>query len=287
MSKIRKPELSALINKKRVQQHFDKYAAVYDSYAELQIDMANVLLKKINTASSPSRILEIGCGTGNLTKMILDTYPDADLTINDISPRMLEVAVSKLHNQAGKINIINGDAEEWLGRVNQQQELSSNAWGLILSNAVFQWFNHPLDVAKACLKLLQPDGKLAFSTFGPRTFQEMHHAFCSAEQRLGLPALRRGQTFMTKTDWENAFLNSGWTFQWFEEERILHFDTVLEFLYSVKKIGASNALQYKKGQQEGLSKAVLKEMEHCYVEYYTDPEGIRVTYHLCYGVLSR
>jgi len=42
--------------------------------------------------------MDLGCGTGNLTKRIKKDYPNAGITCIDISPKMLEVARLKLND---------------------------------------------------------------------------------------------------------------------------------------------------------------------------------------------
>jgi tRNA (cmo5U34)-methyltransferase len=56
---------------------------------------------------NPGRILELGCGTGIITEMILEKFPDAKITGIDISQEMLRVASEKpaLRN----VMFINGD----------------------------------------------------------------------------------------------------------------------------------------------------------------------------------
>lgn len=43
----------------------------------------------------PRRILELGCGTGILTAMVREEYPDAEITGIDLSPEMLKTAAAK------------------------------------------------------------------------------------------------------------------------------------------------------------------------------------------------
>jgi tRNA (cmo5U34)-methyltransferase len=38
----------------------------------------------------PQRILDLGCGTGNLTALILAKFPDAEIYALDISPEILK-----------------------------------------------------------------------------------------------------------------------------------------------------------------------------------------------------
>lgn len=45
---------------------------------------------------APLRIVELGCGTGNLTRVLLQTYPNATLTVVDASQEMLDRTGEKL-----------------------------------------------------------------------------------------------------------------------------------------------------------------------------------------------
>ena len=45
---------------------------------------------------APQRILELGCGTGNLTKLLADRWPSARITAVDISAGMLEQTAAKI-----------------------------------------------------------------------------------------------------------------------------------------------------------------------------------------------
>nr|WP_287520735.1 class I SAM-dependent methyltransferase [Okeania sp. SIO2C2] len=49
------------------------------------------------------RILELGCGTGELSLKLLDKYPNAHILGVDYSPRMLEFAKTKI-DAAGYTN---------------------------------------------------------------------------------------------------------------------------------------------------------------------------------------
>lgn len=56
------------------------------------------LLKSRLAGKAPRRILEVGCGTGFLTQMLHEAWPEAELIATDIAPKMLERA----RNRVGK-----------------------------------------------------------------------------------------------------------------------------------------------------------------------------------------
>ena len=59
------------------------------------------------TANANQRILELGCGTGELSLKILECYPSAEIVAVDYSPRMLHFAKSKIEAA--------GFADRWMG----------------------------------------------------------------------------------------------------------------------------------------------------------------------------
>ena len=58
-------------------------------------------------ASANHRILELGCGTGELTLKVLKRYPSAEIVAVDYSPRMLDFARAKIESA--------GYAARWTG----------------------------------------------------------------------------------------------------------------------------------------------------------------------------
>jgi len=51
-------------------------------------------------------ILELGCGTGNLSVRLLEKYPHAQLTVVDISPIMLEVTKQKVKKYENQVSFV-------------------------------------------------------------------------------------------------------------------------------------------------------------------------------------
>ncbi len=88
-----------------VGQFFDQLSASYDAailkgippYAEL---IGSVLGYCDMDSNRPWSILELGCGTGNLSLAIREMFPKSKLTLVDLSPEMLTQAAAKL-KQAG------------------------------------------------------------------------------------------------------------------------------------------------------------------------------------------
>ena len=54
------------------------------------------MLYYLPSTFQPARILELGCGTGNLTRVLRDRYPTSEITVVDFSPEMLTLTQEKL-----------------------------------------------------------------------------------------------------------------------------------------------------------------------------------------------
>ncbi|MBP1157514.1 MULTISPECIES: malonyl-ACP O-methyltransferase BioC [unclassified Paenibacillus] len=279
------------IDKGKVRRHFDRHAGSYDQYAVVQRTMADYLLELTLKRKAPEdvrRIIEIGCGTGLLTGKLLDAYPEAIVLAIDLSPQMVECTRLRYSSSAaGRLEVLVGDAEP--EGVDDESALKEcDQADLIISSAVFQWFDDPERTLKAWLGQLSTDGLLAFATFGPQTFGELHEAFRAAERELGLPEMSHGQDFLSLSEWEMLLrrgakgLRQGLTFTGQEALEVQAFEDVRTFLYSVKRVGAGNA-NSDSGETQRAGRRLFAEMEKKYTERFAMDEGIRATYHLLYG----
>jgi S-adenosylmethionine-diacylgycerolhomoserine-N-methlytransferase len=64
------------------------------------------LVRHVAACSSPTRILEVGCGTGKNLQHLGRLFPQAQLWGLDLSADMLAVAKKKLHSQAHRLTLI-------------------------------------------------------------------------------------------------------------------------------------------------------------------------------------
>ena len=151
-----------MIDKEIIKKNFSRYADVYDRYSIIQNFCAGRLITKVK-ADGFKKILDVGCGTGNYTRLLKDKFPIAQIKAVDISSEMIKIAKKKLQGEG--IEFIVADAEE----VDFKEQFD-----MVSSNVSFQWFEN-LESALAKYKgLLTKDGLVLFSTFGPRTFCELH-----------------------------------------------------------------------------------------------------------------
>ena len=131
----------------------------YDENAFVQRITAEKLVSSLSQKKF-DKILEIGCGTGILTKQIEQNLVFQKYFANDI------VEKSK--------NYIDGIISENTFVCGNAQKIKlPHKVDLIISNAVFQWFENLDKVLEYYSSLLKIDGIIAFSTFSPENFLEI------------------------------------------------------------------------------------------------------------------
>jgi len=93
------------------------------------------------------KVVDLGCGTGELTHRLADILPDSDVLGLDSSPQMLERTHEYerpgLHFELGDLAKLEGQ------------------WDLILSNAALQWSENHEELIPYLYKRLNPSGQIA------------------------------------------------------------------------------------------------------------------------------
>ncbi|MBB6175608.1 malonyl-CoA O-methyltransferase [Anoxybacillus tengchongensis] len=248
-----------MIDKQLMQKRFSERAKTYDQFANVQKKMAHKLMMHI--ARPPKTILEIGCGTGYLTKLLHDAYPHAKLTAVDIAPGMIETAKQRLG--ATSITWRCADVEE---------VTFHETYDLIISNATFQWFTEPKQTIAKLVKQRNNGGQLLFSTFGNGTFHELHtsFAYALAKQHIHEP-LRIGPSFPTFSEWLRMHAHA----RGHEQFEVEYFPSVRDFFLSLRHIGATNSTSGRYCQRPSVFKTMMNEYESRFAEH----GFIRATYH--------
>ncbi len=120
---------------------------------DLLAETASALVPETRT------ILDIGCGAGNQTLNLLRVFPEADCTLLDISPAMLERAKERVGSAAaGKVVWVEGDI--------RTAELPEAKFDIAVAAAVLHHLRDEADWKRTFAKihsLLKPGGLLLVS----------------------------------------------------------------------------------------------------------------------------
>lgn len=258
-------------NQRPIKGQFNTYAHRYDKHAIIQKKMAYHLLGQVNT--KPTSILDIGCGTGLLTRLLANKFPDAKITAVDSSARMIALARQKLSNT--NTQFILQDVEK-LDLINK--------YDLITGNAVIQWFSHPEITIKKLAGKLNSSGTFLTATFGPETFCELKGIFKRVEDSLGLENAQHHLNLPSVQHLRDIFtLASLGKINIFEKIERIHYLSCKDFLHSVKYMGASYSNNsYSIGTMRKVLLKVMKE----YDQSFRSDMGVYATYHIIYILSS-
>lgn len=234
-----------------VEKSFSSAAVNYDKAARVQPIVADVLVKKLN--GLPSRILEVGCGTGGLSVHLVKKFQGSEIVLSDISIEMLSVCRHRIGGRAEFRQMDGEFPDRSLGR-----------FDLIVSSLCMQWFGDLSAAVGRLVEMLRPGGRLVFSTLGKRNFKEWkilseQFGFCS-----GLHHYPDPDDFPWPSGGQGEF-----------EEMFLkeHHASGAAFLKSLKLIGAATPRADYKPITSSVMKNLLKVTEN----------GFSVTYHVLYG----
>ena len=135
-------------------------AAQYLRFAGERMRPALDLLNRIPDEIAPRRIVDLGCGTGEITLALKQRWPDAEVTGLDSSAAMLE----KARRLGGALSFLQADIADWVPPAPH---------GLIFSNAALQWLDGHEALFPRLLAALGAGGVLAVQM--PRNYAAPSH----------------------------------------------------------------------------------------------------------------
>lgn len=152
------------MNKSSVQEIKERFDKDVERFSNLETGQtstidAKISLEIITEASKrivpdAENLLDIGCGAGNYTLMMLLKIPNLNCTLVDLSKPMLDKAFERVSKHTGKnVEIIQGDIRD--------VELNKNYYNIILAGAVLHHLRNDDDWEKTFSKiygLLKPGG---------------------------------------------------------------------------------------------------------------------------------
>lgn len=155
------------MDKRRIAQGFSRARSTYERAARVQQEVAQEMLCLLHVYGDTRRgiadeVLEVGCGTGLYSRLLLRDFHPGTLYLNDLCTDMQE-NLGDLLALPG-VHFLPGDAEA----LPLPPRVS-----LITSCSTLQWFADPARFFRRCSRALMPGGLLCLSTFGPENLREI------------------------------------------------------------------------------------------------------------------
>ncbi|MCZ4282142.1 methyltransferase [Kiloniella laminariae] len=242
--------------KEGLARRFGVAAERYEQNSEVQQNSAKILaelIKKHLSSHRPLRILEIGCGTGYLTRRLLPFFSKSEWVVTDISSDMIKICQ---HNISLENNV---KATEIHFKVMDGETPDlSGSFDLICSNMAFQWFHDLKGSVEKLVTLLAPEGLLAFTTLDTGTFDCWNR--CQQEMAIH----RRGPHFVDVTTlWSNT---DQYSVDIHRQTFLQLHNSALDFLRSLKEIGAHSSGLGQTPIAPGQLRSLMKKYESCFTD---------------------
>lgn len=169
------------IDRASVRRHFSRAAPSYAQASQLQRDSETRLLENLDfMRRTPERILDLGAGIGRASAILKRRFPKAEVIALDLALPMLHQA-RRNRSWWRPFRLLAGDA--------QLLPLADDCVDLVYSNLCLQWCSDLPQVFDELRRVLRPEGLLTFSTFGPRTLEELRTAWATVDGRAHVSTL--------------------------------------------------------------------------------------------------
>jgi len=265
------------IDRGRVERSFHRGAQQYDRHTPVQQRVVQRLLENLaaELSQEPQRVLDIGCGTGQLLQHLAQQYPHASLTGLDLASNMLQLATERL---GGSATLLQGDAE--------RLPCTDNSFDLVVSTSTFQWLEQCDTCFGEVRRVLKPGGLFSFALFGDGTLFELQNSWREALRRNNRSVLQGGDgthRFHTVDQVRSSLEQQGFVaVEVTAQKESVWYPDLPQLLQAIKRIGAGTAHPQRGG---GLGwRRVLHDMATVYRERYGTDQGLPASYQVIYGV---
>ena len=262
-----------LVDKRHVRRAFNRAASGYDAIAVLQREVSGRMLERLDyIRQEPASVLDFGSGTGWGARQLLQRYPRAQLLALDMAINMLRVSRSKSSwwrklFGGGKCSHICADVEAL--------PLAGGSVDMAWSNLTLQWCNDLPATFAELYRVLNVDGLVMFSTFGPDTLKELRSAFHGVDEH------RHVNRFADMHDIGDMLKGGGFAAPVMDMETItLTYDDVRSVMQDLRGIGAHNVTA---GRGQGMmGKSAWRALHEGY-ERFREGGKLPATFEVIYG----
>lgn len=131
---------------------YARSAASYDEKWAFYVEATTRETLRRLPMTPAARVLDVGCGTGELLKRVRARHPDAVLAGIDPVPEMLAVARSKLSAKED-LRIGYADTLPW----------PRGSFDVVVSCNMFHYITHPVEALREMARVVRPGGSLVLT----------------------------------------------------------------------------------------------------------------------------
>jgi ubiquinone/menaquinone biosynthesis C-methylase UbiE len=140
------------VNADPVVAEYAKAAPDYDAKWAFYVEATTRETLRRMPMTPTTRVLDVGCGTGELLRRLRAKYPGAVLAGLDPVPEMLDVARAKLSG-AEDLRVGYADALPW----------AAASFDVVVSCNMFHYITHPVEALREMARAIRPGGALVLT----------------------------------------------------------------------------------------------------------------------------
>lgn len=246
-----------------VRRAFSRAASEYDSLTALHQGYAEKLLQGLASLASVQSVLDVGMGTGWMTRKVKEQYPQALVTGMDFAEGMVDFA--KCHSHG--IHYVLADA--------RHLPFKAASFDVILSNMAYQWVTDLGSAFKLCHDCLKPEGVFHFALFGRETYYELFQSLMQATTLSAERHNRLADEHSVAMALETAGFHS---IEVCREVGQMEFQNMMDLLRWNKRIGANRLHGSVVPGKDALRRAA-----DFYEKEFVSGKGIPVTFEIILG----
>ena len=233
-------------NKKQITHQFSKAAKEYSMFAHNQQWISKQLMQLLPTTIHPKSIIDIGCGTGQLSIKLQKKY-NSNVTVIDTAQAML----NELPKHP-KITPIHADFNTYS---------FSQTYDLVISNCSLHWL-HDFDGFMQKLKTSQKaNTTICFSVYTNKTFHELQQVLSNVKPSIKTAASQ----FHSITEYKDIIRHYFSTSQFKQFQLTNYYDNLHQLLLTLKRTGTNISMQHN---NTIFTKSSLTEIEADYLKTY-------------------
>ncbi len=253
-----------------IENRFSAAAKTYDRHARPQLALAQSLIS-ILPEIDPKQILELGAGTGQLTRLLAEQFPEVPIDAIDVAEKMVEHSRTRFKSFP-QISWVVGDAQTYQ---------NDTRYPLIISSSALHWVSDLQKTYENIFRNLEPGGTFALGMMLRGTLKELHQL--RREIAPGnIPELSLPTYEETKTSLQSA----GFSLERrkHSEEEIIYPDAKA-FLRAIHEQGVTGG-KVSKGNAP-LSRNELNQLITNYQKSFASDRGVYATYETATFLLTK
>ena len=240
----------------KVREHFDRAGATYEDAALVQRDVAERLAALCPTCLS-GNVLEIGAGSGLLTRLLAPRHNQGTYVALDVAPGMLSHAA-----MPGAVKLA-ADGE--------RPPFAPATFDFLASASAMHWYAEPERSFPADLALVRPGGGFALAVYVTGTLAELEEAS---------RATKFGSVYpMRTTEFYQTILGALPDVLWnvTQATHTVRHASVAAMLRGLKGAGVTHTPKRGPG-----SPSRYRDFTQYYTSRFGDASGVRASYAVCY-----